>query len=106
MLRIYEVALEMVREVSALADEVAQRDRDLAKQLRRACMSCVLNIAERSGSRDGRRRTRYEDALGSSREALAGLEVAEAAGYITSIDSSVRQRFSHIHGTLVKVIYR
>jgi four helix bundle protein len=82
MLRIYSVALEMVREVRVLADRIQQVDRDHARQLRRSCMSVPLNISEGSAARDGRRRARYTDALGSARETLANLEVAEAAGYI------------------------
>lgn len=58
MLRIYPVALEMVREVRGLADAVAHFDPDHARQLRRASMSVVLNLSEGSGSRAGRRRAR------------------------------------------------
>ena len=46
MLRIYPVSLQMVRDVRLLADEIARFDRDLARQLRRASMSVVLNVAE------------------------------------------------------------
>ena len=104
MLRIYPVTLEMVRDVRLLADKVARFDRDHARQLRRASMSVTLNVAEGSGSRGGRRRARYDDALGSARETLAGLEAAEAAGYIPSVSPEVRRRFNHIIGTLVRLV--
>ena len=104
MLRIYPVTLEMVRDVRVLADEVARVDRDHARQLRRASMSVVLNLAEGSGSRDGRRVARYTDALGSAEETLAGLEAAEAAGYVEAIAEDTRARFKHIIATLHKVI--
>ena len=104
MLRIYVVTIEMVREVRPLADQVARFDRDLARQLRRASMSVPLNVAEGSGSRAGRRRLRYEDALGSARETLAGLEAAEAVGYIGGVDAELRRRFDHIIGTLVRLV--
>jgi four helix bundle protein len=104
MLRIYPVTLQMVRDVRTLAERVARFDRDLARQLRRACMSVTLNLAEGSGSRAGRRRARYEDALGSARETLAGLEAAEAVGYIDRLEPVVRRRFDHIIGTLVRLV--
>ncbi len=104
MLRIYPVTLQMVRDVRGLTDSVARFDRDLARQLRRASMSVVLNVAEGAGSRAGRRRLRYEDALGSARETLAGLEAAQAVGYIGPVNRVVRRRFDHIIGTLVNLV--
>jgi four helix bundle protein len=105
MLRIYTVALEVVREVRVLADRIQQLDRDHARQLRRSCASVPLNISEGSAARDGRRRVRYTDALGSARETLANLEVAEAAGYIGEVEPELRRRFDHIIGTLVRNLY-
>ncbi len=105
MLSIYPVSLEMVREVRVLADRIAQVDRDHARQLRRSCASVPLNVAEGSASRDGRRRVRYTDALGSARETVANLEVAAAAGYIGEIGPELRRRFDHIIGTLVRNLY-
>ena len=104
MLRIYPVCLHMVREVRPLADEIARFDRDHARQLRRSSMSVPLNVAEGSGSRGGRRRLRYDDALGSARETLANLEAAQAVGYIRAIDPALRSRFDHIIGTLVRLV--
>jgi len=104
VLRIYPVTLEMVRDVRLLADEIGRFDRDLARQLRRASMSVVLNVAEGAGSRAGTRRARYDSALGSARETLAGLEAAEAVGYLGSLDHNVRGRFDHILGTLTKLV--
>jgi len=96
--------LQMVRDVRQLADEIARFDRDHDRQLRRASMSVVLNTAEGSGSRAGRRRARYDDALGSARETPAGLEAAEAVGYISSIEPSIQQRLNRIIGTLVNLV--
>jgi four helix bundle protein len=104
MLRIYDVCLEMVRVVRPLGDAIGVHDRDLARQLRRSSTSVPLNVAEGSGVRGGNRRTRYETALGSAREALATLEVAEAVGYLDAVDDSVRNRFDHIIATLVKLV--
>jgi len=106
----------MVRDVRPLADQIARFDRDHARQLRRSSMSVPLNVAEGSGSRAGRRRLRYDDALGSARETLANLEAAQAVGYLRHIDSQLRNRLDHpspkhrqgaspLIGTLVKLVY-
>ncbi len=105
MLRIYSVCLHMVRDVRPFADQIARLDRDHARQLRKSSMSVPLNVAEGSGSRGGRRRARYDDALGSARETLANLEAAEAVGYIRGVDPALRNRLDHIIGTLVKLVY-
>ena len=105
MLRIYPVCLEMVREVRTYADRVARFDADLARQLRRASVAVVLNVAEGTGTRAGRRRQAYEIALGEARETLAGLEAAHAIGYLAMVDPTVRRRFDHIIGTLVNLTH-
>lgn len=103
MLRIYPVSLDMVRRVRPYAEQIRRHDKDLASQLRRSSSSVVLNIAEGAGARDGRRRTRYGDALGSAFESLANLEAAEALGYIGELDPVLRDRLGHIIATLVKL---
>jgi four helix bundle protein len=59
-------------------------------------MSVPLNIAEGAGSRGGRRRARYDDALGSARETLANLEAASAVGYLRSIGLPLRSHLNQI----------
>jgi hypothetical protein len=54
------------------------------------------------GSRGGTRRERYQNALGSARETVACLDVAEALGYVGRLDAGVRDRLDFICGTLVK----
>ena len=63
---------------------IERKDRDLARQMRRGLASIVLNTAEGMGSSAGTRRERYRNALGSgsARETGAGLDVAEARGYV------------------------
>lgn len=104
MLRIYPVCLDMVREVGLLADRVRRFDFDHARQLKRSSLSVVLNVAEGSGSRAGRRRLRYEDALGSARETVANLEAAHTLGYLEPLGPELRNRFNHIIGTLVNLV--
>jgi four helix bundle protein len=104
MLRIYDVCLDVLRDVRVLADRIGQFDRDQARQLRRSSVSVALNLAEGSGSRAGTRRARYDNALGSARETLANLEAAEAVGYIDPIDAARRARLDRVIGTLVNII--
>ena len=82
MLRIYSVMLQVVREMRPVLVRIESKDRDLARQMRRALASMVLNTGEASGSSGGTRRERYRNALGSARETSAGLDVAVALGYV------------------------
>jgi four helix bundle protein len=76
---------------------IESRDRDLARQMRRAASSVVLNIAEGSGSSGGTRRERYRNALGSAREVVACIDVAW--GYANMDSGALRE----VIGTLVNV---
>ena len=104
MLRIYPVLLDLVRRVRPVIGQLERRDPDLARQCRRALASAPLNVAEGSYSRGKNRLARYHDALGSLREVLACLEVAEALGYAPAVDAELRGRFDHVLGTLVRLV--
>src|SRR5271154_2340208 len=80
MLRIYSVMIRTVQELRPVLTRIEGKDRDLARQMRRALASMVLNTGEASGSSGGTRRERYRNALGSARETSAGLDVAVALG--------------------------
>ena len=81
-MRIYTVSLEVVENVCALANRVQQYDRDLARQMRRACSSVTLNMAEGMYSRGGNRVARFHDAMGSAKETMACLHVCVASKYL------------------------
>ena len=93
----------MVKNVRKYWERIARFDPDLARQLKKACTSVPLNVAEGSGNRGGRRRNSYDIALGEARETVAVLEVAVSAGYVQEIDDVVRQQLNQIIGTLVNV---
>jgi four helix bundle protein len=89
MLRIYFIMLEVVRQLREVLARIERNDKDLARQLRRAIASMVLNTGEASGSNGGTRGERYRSACGSARETQAGLDVAVALGYIEPIETSL-----------------
>ena len=105
MLRIQPVSIEIARQLGPLLDRIARSDPDHARQLRRAIKGVVHNLAEGSGLRAGRRRNAYDIALGEARETLAGLQVAEAMGYVPKLDARLLERMNHVIGTLVRILY-
>jgi four helix bundle protein len=103
MLRIYDDMLEAVYSMRGMLAAIEKRDPDLARQLRRAASSVVLNVAEGSGSFGRMRTARYRTALGSARETLACLRVAEAFGYVHTVPAELGTRMNRVIGTLVRV---
>ncbi len=103
MLRIHDVMLEAITAMQPVVRAVEKHDRDLASQLKRAASSVVLNVAEGSGSAGGVRLQRYRTALGSARETWSCLLVAQAAGYVASLPSSLPALMNRVIGTLVRV---
>ena len=103
MLRIYDVMLDVVRELRPALEAIAKRDAGLADQMRRALQSVVLNTAEGMGSRGGNRRMRYSSALGSMREVVACVDIGAVLGYVEMPSPVMANRFAHVIGTLVKL---
>jgi four helix bundle protein len=103
MLRIYDDMLDAVRLLRGVLATIERRDPDLARQLRRAASSVVLNIAEGSGSFGRVRTARYRTALGSARETLSCLRVAEAFGYVDTMPEGLLECMNRVIGTLVRV---
>ncbi|MBX3249553.1 MAG: four helix bundle protein, partial [Myxococcales bacterium] len=67
-LQALEVSLQLIDALAPMIRAVAQHDRSLMDQLRRAAQSIALNLAEALGHRAGNRRLRLETALGSAYE--------------------------------------
>ena len=106
MLHIYATAIDVVRRLVPVIRSIERRDRDLARQLRRAAASVVLNISEGSGSSGGTRTERYRNALGSARETTACLDCATAFGYVSALDDELLDALDRVRATLVKVAAR
>jgi four helix bundle protein len=103
MLKIYDDMLEVLRMMRGMVVAIDKRDPDLGRQLRRASSSVVLNMAEGSGSFGRVRTVRYRTALGSARETLACLAVAEACGYVDTLPEALSDMMDRVVGTLVRV---
>jgi four helix bundle protein len=103
MLRIHNDMLEAIATMRPLLGCIERRDTDLARQLRRAAASVALNIAEGSGSFGRVRTQRYRTALGSARETMSGLQVAESFRYIDAIPAPLSALMNRVIGTLVRV---
>lgn len=103
MLDVYSVALDVCRRVVPLAVKLERCDRDLARQLRRAAASVPLNLAEGFYSQGGNRKARYWNALGSARETLACVEVANAMGYLVDVDERLLDDLDRVVRTVAKL---
>jgi four helix bundle protein len=101
MLKIFAVVLDVIRRMRTILTVIERKDRDLARQLRRCSASVALNLAEGMYSRGLNRAAKYHVALGSAREMLACLEVAEAFGYVGRLDAALAADCNRIVGSLV-----
>lgn len=105
MLRIHEVAVELVAEVMPMLGAIQRFDPDLARQGRKALTSTPLNISEGSDQVGKRRMQHYRIALGSARETWSALRIAEAAKFLSAPSPELKNKFDHVIGTLHRCIY-
>jgi four helix bundle protein len=103
MLRIYDVMLRAIVLMAPLIRAIKRHNPRLARQLEDAASSAALNIAEGSGNRGGTRRARYDTALGSAKESVSCLQVAQGWGYISGIPAELTACMNQVIGTLVNV---
>jgi len=103
MLRIYEDGLVMLERLNIDIAAIERHDSDLARQLRRAAASVVLNIAEGSYARGRNRKALYNVALCSAKEVRACLDVARAFHYLGAIDESIAAQLNVICAVLYRL---
>ncbi|MCC6623174.1 MAG: four helix bundle protein [Deltaproteobacteria bacterium] len=104
MLEIYSVCLAVARDSAEIAKKIERGDPDLARQLRRAATSIVLNLAEGTSSQGGIKKARYYTALGSARETGACIDVAVATQLIDRPDPDTLDRLDHVQRTLARLV--
>jgi four helix bundle protein len=78
----YEVAIDLVRDLRPLVEQIRKHDNTLAKQLVDAMNSTVQNLSEGAVHRGGNKRAKFEIAHGEATFHLVRLELALAWGYI------------------------
>ena len=79
---VYTVALELVRSLRPIVAELRTHSSNIADQIERAGTSLVLNLGEGNRRAGKDRRRFFVMAQGSASEILAGLDVADAWGWI------------------------
>ena len=95
-LQVYHVALEFQTLASALA---VRTDAVVRDQLRRASLSCVLNIAEGAGRRSrAQKRHFYSIARGSAMECAAIVDVLRVHAGVDATEGR------HARGLLVRIV--
>ena len=95
MLVAYEVALELVRELRPLVEQIRKHDNTLAKQLVDAANSTVQNLAEGERHRGGNKRLKYEIAHGEANEVKGSLDLALAWGHVAD-DTAARTKLQRL----------
>jgi len=102
-LRIYADALAMCADLAPVVRSIGRQDPDLARQLRRAASSVVLNLAEGAHSSAGHERERFRTARGSAAEVRAALDCAVAFGIAAPLGETERDRIEKIVATLSRL---
>ena len=95
MLIAYQVALEVIRKLRPIVEQLKMHDAHLADQLRRAATNTVANLAEGQRRKAGNKRRSYENAHGEAREMLGCLDCALAWGWATD-DVAVRAELDRL----------
>jgi four helix bundle protein len=105
VLNIYPVILTFVADVAELTPRIAHHDPDLARQLRRASSSAVLNCSEGMYARGRSRAACYNIALREMRESYAALEVSVRLRYLPPLRAELEDRIQRILGTLYRLSF-
>lgn len=105
-LKVYQASKILSKDILSLSQNLKIRDSWLADQLKRACISITLNIAEGTGRLSkADRRHFYVIAKGSAYECVALLEIFHECKYI-QVDSfeNLSKRFEEISKMLYGLI--
>lgn len=103
MLRIEDVALEVVAELVPVIEAIERKNRNLADQLDRAVVAVPLAIAEGAFARGKERHAAYQRAIDEMRESVACCRVASARGYV-EVPGGTMAKMGRVIGTLVNIV--
>ena len=93
----YQVALEVIRQVRPIIEQLKQHDPHLADQLKRAATNTVANLGEGQRRAAGNKRRAYENAHGEAREMVGCLDSAEAWGLLLETHTAdARRTLDHL----------
>jgi four helix bundle protein len=95
----YEVAIDLVRDLRPLVEQIRKHDNTLAKQLVDAMNSTVQNLSEGAVHRGGNKRAKFDIAFGEANEVKGSLDLALAWGYIPN-----DARAATAHGKLRRLL--
>jgi four helix bundle protein len=95
MLVAYQVAIDLIRDLRPLVEQIRKHDNNLAKQLVDAMNSTAQNLAEAEVHRGGNKRAKLEIAHGEANEVRASLDLASAWGYVAD-DSAARAKLRRL----------
>ncbi|HUJ63735.1 MAG TPA: four helix bundle protein [Kofleriaceae bacterium] len=90
MLIAFEVAIELIRCLRPIVEQIKIHDAHLADQLQRAASNAAGNLAEGQRRQAGNKRRAYEIAHGEASEIRGWLEIASAWGW-TLDDARARE---------------
>ena len=80
--QLLQQVIAIITQARPLVGAIERKDRDLARQLKRALNSVALNVAEGFGFHGGNARLSFRRALGELYETRTVFQVAAAWGYI------------------------
>ena len=105
-LRVIDEIIGVGERLNRACRQIAQHDRELGSQIRRAWVRACMNAGEAQHRRGAKGRNRFDDAMGEAREAYTGLRMARAfayadegllAGLIGEVDGVVAVLFTLAH---------
>ncbi len=97
----YQLTLQALKDLQPILQKIAKSDGDLARQMRRAATSILLNIAEGNHAQGRRRQSSFLVALGSLHETRAGLDIASVLHYAAETDiRAVDSQFDRVAAIL------
>ena len=105
-LKVYYLALDMVRLMRPLWEKIGRRNRPLRQQLEKSVPAVPRLIAEGEGRRGGTAILRWEDAIAEARESIGSVESAIAAGYLTKRETvAAIDKTDHVIASLWKMTH-